>query len=333
MKKQRWKLIGAALLLAGALAGCAPQIEPVSQSNFLLDTVVTVTLYDSDDRDILEGCMDLCAEYDGLFSRTKETSEIYKINHREPGTKEMELSPDTRELIEKGLYYSQLSGGAFDITIEPLSSQWDFKAEEPELPDPKVLEENAKKVDYRNIRLEGDKIVFLSDETRLDLGAIAKGFIADKLKEYLVEQGIQSAVINLGGNVLCVGSKPDGKPFRVGLQAPFEDANVAAAIMEITDSSMVVSGVYERHFEKDGVNYHHILDPKTGWPYQNGLAAVAIFSPESVDGDGLSTTCFSLGVEKGLELIGSLDGIYAVFQMEDGEMIYSEGAEALLADD
>ena len=122
MKKQRWKLIGAALLLAGALAGCAPQIEPVSQSNFLLDTVVTVTLYDSDDRDILEGCMDLCAEYDGLFSRTKETSEIYKINHREPGTKEMELSPDTRELIEKGLYYSQLSGGAFDITIEPLSS-------------------------------------------------------------------------------------------------------------------------------------------------------------------------------------------------------------------
>ena len=96
---------------------------------------------------------------------------------------------------------------------------------------------------------------------------------------------------------------------------------------------MVVSGVYERHFEKDGVNYHHILDPKTGWPYQNGLAAVAIFSPESVDGDGLSTTCFSLGVEKGLELIGSLDGIYAVFQMEDGEMIYSEGAETLLADD
>ena len=140
-------------------------------------------------------------------------------------------------------------------------------------------------------------------------------------------------MINLGGNVLCLGEGPDGEPFRVGLQAPFEDHNVAAAIMAVDDSSMVVSGVYERHFEIDGVNYHHILNPKTGWPYENGLVAVTIFSPESVDGDGLSTTCFSLGLEKGLELIESLDGIYGVFQTEEGEMIYSEGAEALVLEE
>lgn len=333
MKKRLWKKVAAVLLsatlLPGVFSGCKRQIEPVSQSNFLLNTVVTVTLYDSEDRDILDNCLKLCARYENMFSKTIENSEIYRLNHREPGTKEMEVSEETAELIGKGLYYSQISEGAFDITIEPLSSLWDFKAEEPEIPDAGLLEQNAKRVDYKNISVERNKVIFQTDDVTIDLGAIAKGYIADKMKEYLKEQGIGSAIINLGGNVLCLGKRPDGKPFKVGLQKPFESHNVAADVMAIDDSSMVVSGVYERHFEKDGVNYHHILNPETGWPYENGLEAVTIFSPESVDGDGLSTTCFSLGLERGMELINSLDGIYAVFQTDNGELHFSEGAKEL----
>ncbi|RGY99072.1 FAD:protein FMN transferase [Clostridium sp. AM58-1XD] len=330
MSIRKWgaAALSAVMIITGTGCGKRPS-EPVSMSNFLLNTVVTVTLYDSSDSRILEGCMELCREYEGKFSKTIETSEIYRLNHREAGTKEMEVSPETAELIRKGLYYSEISDGAFDITIEPLSSLWDFKAEDPEIPDEKLLKQNAEKVNYKNIRIEGNTVEFLSDDVTIDLGAIAKGYIADKIKEYLLEQNVRSAVINLGGNVLCVGRKPDGKPFKVGLQKPFKDHNEAADIMALDDMSMVVSGVYERHFVKDGVNYHHILNPKTGWPYENGLTAVTIFSSESVDGDGLSTTCFSLGMEKGMELINSLDGIYAVFQTEDGNMYFSEGAKEL----
>lgn len=158
----------------------------------------------------------------------------------------------------------------------------------------------------------------------INLGAIAKGYIADKMKEYLVEQGVKSAIIDLGGNVLCVGEKTDASPFRVGIRKPFADRSETAAIMEISDKSVVSSGVYERFFKKDGVLYHHILNPKTGYPYENNLISVTIISDESTDGDGLSTTCFALGLEKGMELVNSLSDVQAVFITDDYELHYSE---------
>mgnify|MGYP002123635568 CR=1 FL=1 len=148
-----------------------------------------------------------------------------------------------------------------------------------------------------------------------------------------VKNVMNSAVINLGGNVLCVGSRPDGSPFKIGLQKPYATHTETVAALDITDMSVVSSGVYERHFIKDGVNYHHILDPSTGYPYENGLIQVSIISTLSVDGDGLSTTCFALGLEKGMELIESMDGIYAVFMTEDGTLHYTQGAEGFLAPD
>ncbi|HIX51987.1 MAG TPA: FAD:protein FMN transferase [Candidatus Lachnoclostridium stercoripullorum] len=321
-------LVCASVLAAG---GCGRrQAEPVSRSDFLLNTFVTVTLYDSEDEAILDGCLELCSHYEDLLSRTKEDSEIFRLNHREPGTREMEVSAETAEVIERGLYYSRLSGGAFDITVEPLSSLWDFTAAEPELPDPEMIRENLPKVGYERVSVSGNTIVFADDETRIDLGAIAKGYIADKMKEYLLEQGVESAIINLGGNVLCVGGYGE-EPFRIGIQRPYADRSETVGVLEIRDLSAVSSGVYERHFEKDGVNYHHILDPKTGYPYENGLTAVTIVSEKSVDGDGLSTTCFSLGLERGMELVNSLEHVWAVFITDDGELHYSDGMEQWLA--
>ncbi len=335
MKKKETRTFLA--LLAVIFLGCTAALllrpkktEPISRSDFLLNTFVTVTLYDTEEESLLDSCMELCRTYENRFSKTISTSEIYRMNHRKPEETTFTVSPETADMIREGLEYSRLSDGAFDITIEPLSSLWNFTSGEAIIPEDSEIQNAAAKVDYRNLVLEGNTLTFLSPDTTIDLGSIAKGFIADRLKEYLVSQGVKSAIINLGGNVLCIGEQPDGSPFRIGLQAPFEERNTIYANLEINDLSVVSSGVYERHFVVDGKNYHHLLNPKTGYPYDNGLISVTILSPRSVDGDALSTTCFSLGLDKGLDLVNSMDGIYAFFMTEDKEVHYSDGAESFL---
>ena len=330
--KKRHTAIFLIVLAVLSLTGCQRKAEPLSKSGFLLNTFVTVTLYDQDDPKILDGCLDLCRSYENTFSKTIEGSEVYRLNHR--GTQnQFQLSTDTAELISQGLFYSRLSQGAFDITVEPLTALWNFNAPNPVIPSEQALKQAAQKVDYRNLELAGNTLTFLSPDTSIDLGAIAKGYIADRLKEYLLEQGVKSAVINLGGNVLCIGEKPDGTPFKIGLQKPYADRNETIENLEIRDMSVVASGVYERHFEKDGVNYHHILNPKDGYPYQNGLVSVTIISKESVTGDALSTTCFSLGLEEGMKLLDSMDDVYGIFITEDYRILYSEGAKQFLPDE
>ena len=178
---------------------------------------------------------------------------------------------------------------------------------------------------FQKVSLDGNRISFSDNGTILDLGAIAKGYIADRLKDFLLEQGVTSATISLGGNILCVGAKPDGSAFKIGIQKPFDEQGQPLLIAEVNDWSVVTSGVYERCFEQDGVFYHHILDPSTGYPCDNGLLSVTILSPASVDGDALSTTCFSLGLDRGMALIDSLENTYAVFITDDYEIHYSAG--------
>lgn len=301
--------------------------DPISATSFHFDTVVTIKIYDSTDESLLDACMDLCDEYEALFSRTLETSEIYKLNH---GTLPKDgdcyiLSDMTADLIKKGLEYCRLSDGAFDITIAPVSSLWNFSSEDPTVPSDQDIQEALSLVGWQNVELSGNRIRFLREGMEIDLGGIAKGYIADRLKEYLVESGVQSALIDLGGNVLCIGSRPDGTPFKIGIQKPFAQRNETLAAVSLADKSLVSSGTYERNFELDGVFYHHILDPQTGYPCNNELTSVTIFSDSSADGDGLSTSCFVLGLEKGMELIDSLPDIYALFVTEDGTLHYSEG--------
>lgn len=308
-------------------SGSSSPADPIRITEFHFNTVVTVSIYDSSDESLLDACMDLCEEYESLFSRTEETSELYKLNH---GTLPMEgeyyiLSDLTADLIQKGLEYSRLSDGAFDITIAPVSSLWDFSSENPHVPEKAALDEALSLVGWENVDLQGNRIRFLKEGMEIDLGGIAKGYIADCLKEYLISQGVESAIINLGGNVLCIGSRPDGTPFKIGIQKPFSDRNETLASVELSDQSVVSSGTYERNFEEDGIFYHHILNPKTGYPYDNGLTSVTIFSDASVDGDGLSTSCFALGLEQGMALIDSIPDVYALFVTEDGELHYSDG--------
>ncbi|HHV13103.1 MAG TPA: FAD:protein FMN transferase [Clostridiales bacterium] len=338
LKKARKNTLFGILLLLFAfccLSGCTAAdakgstTGKISGTDFLLNTVITIYLYDSADEDILKGCFQLIKKYEDIYSRTLSTSELYALNHRilQSSNGKYRLSEELSDLLSYGLYYSKLSKGAFDITIEPISSLWDFTSDPPALPSKAAIEGQLPNVSYEYIHLDGREISFAKEGVRIDLGAIAKGYIADRVKDYLTGRGVHSAIINLGGNILCVGTKPDGAPFQVGIQKPFAPQNEAMAVLEISDYSVVSSGTYEKYLKKDGKLYHHLLNTKTGYPYDNDILSVTIISPKSVDGDGLSTTCFALGVEKGLELISRLPDTYAVYITKDYKLHYSPGME------
>lgn len=295
----------------------------ISKTGFYFDTVIKITLYNSDDADYLDGCFALADKYENLLSATIESSDVSKINaaNGSPVT----VSPETAELIREGIDYGTLSSGQFDITIGKLSSLWDFSENPGIVPDADAIVSAVSTIHYQNITVSGNTVTLNDPDAAIDLGGIAKGFIADKMKAYLNENGITSGIINLGGNVLIIGPKEDGSDYRIGIQKPFSDTGTALATVSIPDGTVVSSGVYERYFKKDGVLYHHLLNPKTGYPYENDLTGVTIICSRSVDGDGLSTTCFSLGLEDGMKLIESLPDTEAIFITSDGELHTSSG--------
>ncbi|MBE5952128.1 MAG: FAD:protein FMN transferase [Lachnospiraceae bacterium] len=302
--------------------------SPISAMSYdLLNTVVTIQLYDTADYDILNECFALIDRYERIFSKTKEGSEVYNINHSTETS--FTVSDELRELLALSLSYCALSDGAFDVTVAPLTSLWDFTNLEHKTSAPanEAIRSALALVDYNDIQLNGNTLSLAKPGMQLEFGAIAKGYIADKVKEFLLLKGVRSGIINLGGNVLLVGEKPDGSAFNTGIQKPFEDRDsVLVAITELRDVSMVSSGIYERYFyDEDGKFYHHILDPKTGYPINNNLLQVTIISPTSAMGDALSTSCFALGVEKGMELVHSLPDVYAVFITSDGKLHFSDG--------
>ncbi|MEF2597423.1 MAG: FAD:protein FMN transferase [Lachnospiraceae bacterium] len=313
------------LFAAGTLSGCEKETASVSKTGFFLDTVVSITLYDTENTSPLEECFSRLASYEKLFSRTQEGSDVWRINHSDGNP--VEVSAETADLLEKALSYCRLSDGAFDITIAPVLTLWNFDADQKTgtVPDESDLIDALSHVGYKNIQLDGTTVTLLDPDTSIDLGGIAKGYIAALLKEDLVSAGYTSGIIDLGGNILTIGSKPHGQDFRIGVRTPKPDATQPLTTISCRNASVVTSGTYERYFIENGKRYHHILSPFDGHPVENGLASVTIFSEHSVDGDALSTACFVLGPEKGMALIESLDGIEALFVTDDLEMKPSSG--------
>lgn len=311
------KLIFCLLLCSAILSGCQTK-EPIQATGIYFDTVVTIQLYDTKDQTLLTECMKMCKDFESRFDRADPSSEISKINTAKGNP--VTVSDDTADLLREGLAYCELSDGAFDITIAPLNDLWDFKNNTGSLPSQESITAALSHVNYRNVILDGNTVTLKDPAAALDLGGIAKGYIADCLKEYLVSQNIRHAVINLGGNVLVIGNNIDNKPFHIGIAKPFDDKNVPITSVYVTDQAVTSSGNYQRYFEVDGKIYHHILNPKTGYPYENSLYGVTILSDTSTKGDGLSTACFALGLEKGMQLIQSLDNVDAIFITDDYEL-------------
>lgn len=349
-------LTGFTLLVSAVMTtGCSRNHSqtPISQTGFAFDTVVTITIYDQHRSDVLEHCFALCEKYESLFSTTQEGSEVWNINHADG--KATSVSYDTAVLIQSALYYCGQSQGALDLTLRPVAEEWDISGQMKQavaiadykyyIPSEQTLSKLLEHVDYRNVLLtdsEGNEIgytdplsandsyfVSLKDtQSAIDLGFIAKGYIADCLKAYLLSEGIDSAIISLGGNILLIGSKPDGSSYNVGIQRPFGAANEVITTIQENDTSIVSSGCYERYFitdidNKDGTIYHHIFDTTTGCPVQNDLLGVTILSDSSMEGDALSTYCYLLGLERGLEYINRLENVEALFVTKDYEIIRS----------
>lgn len=309
------------------------KVKTIEKNDFFLDTLVSIRIYQSDRQKILDDAFELIEELENQLSHYKISSEISRINSTPIGTA-TSVSDATRELIALGLHYARLSDGTFDPTIGALVNLWSIGTEDARLPTPHEIQATLALVDYRavsiasgTVTLEHQSSTPASTSTRmtLDLGGIAKGWIADRVAEFLWNSGEQNFLINLGGNILASGLKPNGEVYKIGIQDPFGDRGKYLGIITLESGSVVSSGIYERFSELDGKRYHHILSTSNGYPIDNELAGVTIISEHSVDGDALSTAIFALGIEEGLKLAHSLDGIEAVLIDKEGNILITSG--------
>lgn len=326
---KKFRLICMLMATILIFSGCSTKVSDSSSEDrkdaeaFALDTVVSFSVWDTKE-EVLNEAVSMCYKYDKLFSKSVAQSDVYKLNHS--NGKPVEVDAETKYVIEKAVEYSKLSEGTFDITIMPVKELWDFKSENPKVPDEKTLNEAVSKVDYNNIVIDGNKIT-LKNGAQIDFGGIAKGYIADKIKAHFKQNGVEKAIINLGGNVMMLGQKDKDTLWTVGIQHPDKERNESLATVKVKDKSIVTSGVYERYFKVGDKIYHHLLNPFDGMPANNGIASVTIISDNSMEGDILSTTCFVLGYEKGLALIESLEGVEAVYVFDDLSIKTSSGVE------
>lgn len=312
---------------------------PVTAQNFFFDTVCSITVYAMEGTGgnagkAIETAFEECRRYEQLLSRTLEGSEIWQINHS--GGRPAACSEETFTVIEKGLWYGERTGGKFDITIGPAEDLWDFHGESgeaAEIPGAVELADAMEHVDYRKVILDPEKLtVTLEDPLmELDLGGIAKGYIADRLCHTLRTNGVRSAIVNLGGNIACIGEKVTGSgtaaPFRIGVETPYSDRTRITGSMEMVSATAVTSGIYERYITVNGKEYHHILDAETGYPAETDVVGVTITGPlgTSMECDALSTSCLLLGTLDGMKLIEEMNGFEAVFIDRDGEIRCSSG--------
>ncbi|MBR0164447.1 MAG: FAD:protein FMN transferase [Lachnospiraceae bacterium] len=342
-------LCAAACFFCGCAGGRASSGTVLTRTGFFFNTIVEVTIFDKRaDAALLDGCMELCNRYEALLSAHVEGSDIDRINRAQG--EEVAVDRETAELLSCALSFTEETQGAFDVTIGAVSAMWNFTGDPPG-PVPEADEiaqalthvgaggcivrfgdgqeagarDAGTQAQAEGASAGGGCSVQLADPAmQLDPGAVAKGYIADRLKEYLVEHGVQSALINLGGNVLAIGGKEDGGAFNVGIRDPFGGVADYAAVAAVTDKSVVTSGNYERFFEEDGVRYHHILDARTGYPSDRGVAGVTVITDTSLAGDILSTVLFLTGPEEGLALAELLPDTEALFITTEGEILMTE---------
>ena len=309
------------LILAGP--ACA---EWYKQTEGIMGTPINVELW-SDSKDKARACsqkvMDEMHRIDKLMSPYIETSELFIVN-KNAAQQAVKISPEMFHLIERSLKLSELSEGAFDITFASIGYRYDYRRGDK--PSEQQISETLDRINYRHIQLDSkaSTIRFATHGVRIDLGGIAKGYAVDNGIRILQDCGIKQALVTAGGDSRIIGDKR-GRPWMTGIRNPrSQDKNNSSIVIPLSDTAVSTSGDYERYFIKDGVRYHHILSPKTGKPVK-GIQSVTVLGPDAVTTDGLSTTIFVLGVQKGLGLADKLDGIDAIIIDANGKIHYSSG--------
>ncbi len=316
----------AVLLVATMLSGCAARTaqdtvkytELYESTIFAMDTVMDLQIYG--EQSMLDEAEELIFGLERLLSVTNVNSEIYRLNHEGRA----ELSDDTAKLLEQALELCERTDGALDITIYPAVRAWGFTTGDYRVPDSGELAEILENVDYTGVSLEGTSAA-LPDGMEVDLGSVAKGYTSTSVLDMLRAKGVTSALLNLGGNVHALGSKPDGSVWRVGVRDP-ESSEMIGAV-EIRNEAVITSGGYERYFEQDGVTYWHIIDPSTAAPARSGLVSVSIISENGTLADAFSTALFVMGLDDAAEFWRESDDFEAIFVTEDDKLYITEGLE------
>lgn len=308
------------------LVACKDNTKPVEKETYMMGTIINLKVYGKNAENATEKAIKRVEEIENKMSVNIEDSEISKLNSK-AGVSAEKLSADTYSVIEKAVKYSKLTEGAFDPTIEPIVKLWGIGTDAERVPSDVEINEKLKLVDYKDIILnDKDSTAKLKRISQaVDLGAIAKGYTADEIKGILLENKISSAIINLGGNIYAMGHKVDGTDWNIGIQNPLDTRGEYLGTVSVSDKSVVTSGNYERFFMVGAKRYHHIFNPKNGYPSENGIISTTIISDASIDGDVLSTSTYILGLEKAEKLVESIDGVEAIFVTDDKKIYVTSG--------
>ncbi len=310
--------------------GCTKKnMEPVEKTEYMLGTICSITVFDGNKDQAISAAFKRIKDIENKMSVNKEGTELDAIGDK-AGKDYVKVSDDTLYVLQKGKYYSEQSGGVFDITVGPLVKLWGIGTDKAKVPSLEEINEKKALINYRNLIIdEKDKKVMLNKAgMSLDLGGIAKGYAADEAARILKENDVKHAIVNLGGNILAINDNPEGRPWGIGIQNPFEPrggTENALGVVNVSNKTVVTSGIYERFVEKDGKKYHHILNPFTGYPMDNSLASVTIVTDVSIDADAATKNIFFKGIEKGPEYIKTLKGVEAIFVTKNKEVYVTDG--------
>ena len=286
-----------------------------------MDTAVTVTAYGENAAEGIESAEKEIYRLDKLMSRSNKNGDIYRINDNGSGS----VSAETAAVIQTALDVCRSTGGAFDLTVAPIMDAWGFFGHEYRVPENTEINRLLKSVGYGNVTLDGNNVI-LGNGAQLDLGGVAKGYASDAAAEALEKSGVKSGIISFGSAIRAVGKKPDGSGWKVGLTDP-QSPDTFIAEISIADECVSTSGSYEQVFEENGKKYHHIIDPSTGYPADNGLASVSVIGGDPTRADALSTALFVMGLEKAIRYQKADGGFEAIFITDDNELYYTDGLE------
>lgn len=312
---------------------CSERLEvPYSDTRFALGTTCTITVYRNRDIDAVDDAFEVVQEVESLMSAHLESSEVAELN-RNAGEGPVSLSRESWYLLGRALEYATISRGAFDPAIGPLVELWGIGDEDASVPASEELQRTLGLVDFRKLHLyeEPWRAELAVPGMGVDLGAIAKGYAADRAAQVLRDAKVPWAIINFGGNVLTLGDRFGEGAWRIGIQDPDDERGAFIAVVRVTGEAVVTSGKYERFFLEEGRRYHHILSTRDGWPIENGIASVSAISADATAADAFSTLLFALGPEDGLALARETEGLRALFVMEDGRILVSRDPEGWLA--
>lgn len=304
--------------------------EPQSRDVFAMDTYMTLTAYGDNAENALDKAEAEIERLDNLLSTGDGNSEIYALNQNGTGT----ISEDTETLLNESEKLYTDTEGVFDITIYPIMDAWGFTTQNYRIPSDEELKGLLENVNASKIQYDkASKKVALPAGVKIDFGGIAKGYTSSRIMDIYKKCGVTSGMVSLGGNVQLLGAKPDGSFWRVAVQSP-DDTNDYLGVLEAEDKAVITSGGYERHFEENGKIYHHIIDPATGYPAENGLKSVTIVSDDGTLADGLSTSLFIMGKDKACDFWKEhSDKFDMILMTDDNELYVSEGIADVFSSD